>query len=67
VHFVMGGPVKGGMYGAAPRLDRLDSSGNPEFTVDFRSYYATLLEGAWDADSRAALGGRFANLGFVRG
>ncbi|MBL0140811.1 MAG: DUF1501 domain-containing protein [Betaproteobacteria bacterium] len=65
-HFVMGGPVKGGWYGAAPRLDSLDASGNPAFTVDFRSLYSTLLEGAWSVETRSLLGGQFDKLGFVQ-
>ncbi len=66
VHFVAGGAVKGGLYGEPPRLDRLDGQGNLGFTVDFRSYYATLLEGAWGGDSRAVLGGHFSPLDFLR-
>ncbi len=66
VHFVAGGAVKGGLYGEPPRLDRLDGQGNLGFTVDFRRYYATLLEGAWGGDSRAVLGGGFAPLEFLR-
>jgi len=66
VHFVTGGPVKGGLYGAAPRLDRLDGVGNVEFSVDFRSYLATLLRGAWGIDPRPVLAGNFAPMAFVR-
>ncbi|MGE0358173.1 MAG: DUF1501 domain-containing protein [Burkholderiales bacterium] len=66
VHFVTGGAVKGGLYGEAPRLDRLDGQGNLAFAVDFRRYYATLLEGAWGADPRPVLGGRFERLGLLR-
>ena len=59
VHLVMGGKVRGGLYGAAPNLDRLDGNGNLPFAVDFRSYYATVLEKWWAMDSREALRGRF--------
>jgi uncharacterized protein (DUF1501 family) len=65
-HFVLGGAVKGGIFGESPRLDRLDGNGNLAFAVDFRRYYATLLEGAWGLDARPVLGGRFEGLGFVR-
>jgi uncharacterized protein (DUF1501 family) len=58
-HFVMGGAVRGGMYGALPALDRLDGNGNLPFAVDFRSYYATFLERWWGMDSKTVLGGRF--------
>lgn len=61
-HFVMGGKVKGGLYGEPPRLDRLDGNGNLPFAVDFRAYYATFLEGWWGMDAREALRGRFPRL-----
>jgi uncharacterized protein (DUF1501 family) len=58
-HFVMGGRVRGGLYGEGPRLDRLDGGGNLPYAVDFRSYYATFLEGWWGVDAHDALRGRF--------
>ena len=64
-HFVLGGAVKGGMYGAAPALDRLDGNGNPPFAVDFRSYYATFLDRWWGIDSKAVLGGKFQSLTII--
>jgi uncharacterized protein (DUF1501 family) len=64
-HLVMGGAVKGGLYGAAPALARLDGSGNLPFAVDFRSYYATFLERWWGIDSASVLGMRHSLLDFV--
>jgi uncharacterized protein (DUF1501 family) len=64
-HLVMGGRVRGGLYGARPALDRLDGEGNLPHAVDFRAYYATFLERLWQADSRAVLGARFAPLDFI--
>jgi uncharacterized protein (DUF1501 family) len=64
-HFVLGGSVKGGLYGAIPALDRLDGNGNLPFAVDFRGYYATFLDRWWGIDSKAVLGGRFAPLTMV--
>ena len=61
-HFILGGAVKGGLYGAAPALDRLDGEGNLPHAVDFRGYYATFLERWWGIDSGAVLGGRFDTL-----
>ena len=61
-HLVLGGGVKGGLYGAAPALDRLDGEGNVPHAVDFRGYYATFLERWWGIDSRSVLGGRFDTL-----
>jgi uncharacterized protein (DUF1501 family) len=66
VHFALGGRVAGGMYGAAPDLARLSSDGNPSFALDFRGVYATVLDQWWGADSRAALGGRFTAVPFLR-
>ena len=43
-HFLLGGRVKGGLYGPPPALDRLDGNGNLPFAVDFRDLYATVLE-----------------------
>jgi len=65
-HFLAGGRVKGGLYGAAPALDRLDGSGNPAFAVDFRQLYATVLERWWGMDSAALLGGRFGSLDVIK-
>ncbi len=66
VHFVLGGRVAGGMYGAAPELDRLSGDGNPAYALDFRSVYATVLDQWWGIDSRTALGGRFAPVPFLK-
>ena len=65
VHLVFGGAVKGGLYGVAPALDRLDAEGNIAFAVDFRSYYATILERWWGIGARSVLGGSFAPLDWL--
>ena len=64
-HFALGGRVKGGLYGDAPRLDRLEG-GNLTHAVDFRSLYATALERWWGVPSSGPLGGRFSPLDLVR-
>jgi uncharacterized protein (DUF1501 family) len=64
-HFVAGGRVKGGLYGAPPRLDDLDG-GNLHHAVDFRSLYATVLERWWGSSSARALNGRFEPLDLLR-
>jgi len=64
-HLVLGGRVKGGLYGPAPALDRLDGNGNPPFAIDFRDYYATFLERWWGIDAHAVLGGSRTPLRFV--
>ena len=58
-HFIMGGRVKGGLYGAPLALGRLDGNGNLPFAVDFRDLYATALERWWGINSSVALNGRF--------
>jgi uncharacterized protein (DUF1501 family) len=65
-HFVMGGRVKGGIYGAAPTLAALDGNGNLPFAVDFRDLYATALGRWWGVDAARALRGRYAGLDIVR-
>jgi len=57
-HFVAGGAVKGGLYGQAPALDRLEA-GNLRHSVDFRSLYATALERWWGVPSAGPLRGRY--------
>lgn len=65
-HFVLGGRVKGGLYGTPPALDRLDGNGNLPFAVDFRSLYATALERWWGLPSEGVLNGRFRPLELLR-
>jgi uncharacterized protein (DUF1501 family) len=61
-HMVIGPNVRGGFHGQRPSLTDLDSEGCPKFTVDFRSYYATLLDRWLAGDSNQTLGGAFAPL-----
>jgi len=65
-HFLLGGRVKGGLFGPPPALGRLDGNGNLPHAVDFRSLYATVLGEWWGLDVSRALNGRFAPLGLVR-
>jgi uncharacterized protein (DUF1501 family) len=66
VHFALGGRVKGGLYGQAPQLGRLDGNGNLPFAVDFRSLYATVIDKWWGGESARILGGKFAVLDLVK-
>jgi uncharacterized protein (DUF1501 family) len=50
--FLMGDGVKGGLYGAAPSLTKLDTRGNLEYNVDFRSVYQEILEGHLALDAK---------------
>ncbi len=44
VQLVMGGQVKGGIYGENPDLKHLDSQGNLPMTTDFRKVYSTITQ-----------------------
>lgn len=46
VHFLLGGKVKGGLYGKAPQFDQLQND-NLVYGVDFRNLYATVIEKWW--------------------
>lgn len=59
--FLIGGGVKGGLYGTAPNLADTNM-GNLRYTTDFRSVYATVLERWLGRPSTTVLGGSFANL-----
>jgi uncharacterized protein (DUF1501 family) len=56
--FLIGGGVKGGMYGALPDLGNTNM-GNLKFSTDFREVYATVLERWLGRPSTAILGGSF--------
>ena len=62
VQLVVGPKVNGGRHGEPPSLSTLDRSGNLVHTVDFRSLYATLLDGWLGVDSAAVLGDTFERL-----
>jgi uncharacterized protein (DUF1501 family) len=65
--FVMGNPVRGGLYGEQPSLaaTELDAAGNLKFKVDFRDAYATILDKWLGADSKTVLGAQYSNVGFL--
>jgi uncharacterized protein (DUF1501 family) len=60
--FLIGGGVKGGIYGAYPDLANTNI-GNVRFDTDFRSVYATVLERWLGRPSDRILQGRFATIG----
>jgi uncharacterized protein (DUF1501 family) len=63
--FVMGTGAKQGIYGDVPDLTKLDSNGSVQWSTDFRSVYATLLEDWLGADSSNILGGQFLHVPFI--
>ena len=60
--FLIGDGVKGGLYGAAPSLTKLDTRGNLEYNVDFRSVYQEILEGHLAVDAREVFAQTFDRL-----
>jgi uncharacterized protein (DUF1501 family) len=58
IMFLAGGKVKAGIHGGLPDLADLDE-GDLKFKTDFRSVYATVLEGWFRADARKILGSEF--------
>jgi uncharacterized protein (DUF1501 family) len=66
VAFVLGDPVKGGMYGEYPSLKESDLTiGNLKYNNDFRSTYATILEKWIGVDSKPIVNGSFEQFSFV--
>jgi uncharacterized protein (DUF1501 family) len=59
--FLIGGGVKGGLYGTLPDLSSTNM-GNLLYTIDFRSVYATVLERWLGRPSTTVLGGAFQKL-----
>jgi uncharacterized protein (DUF1501 family) len=62
--FLIGGGVKGGIYGSYPDLANT-SMGNVRFDTDFRSVYATVLERWLGAPAQTVLRGTFAQIGVL--
>ena len=66
VAFVIGGDVKGGMYGEYPSLKEEDQlEGDLHFNNDFRSSYSTILERWLDIQADPIVNGRFEQLEFL--
>jgi uncharacterized protein (DUF1501 family) len=59
--FLIGGGLRGGLYGQHPDLAQL-SMGNLGFTTDFRSVYATVIERWLGRPSAPIVGGAFTPL-----
>jgi uncharacterized protein (DUF1501 family) len=62
--FVIGGQVKGGVYGDHPSLTDLDN-GDLKFATDFRAVYATVLERWLGRDPTHIIDGSYEQVAFV--
>lgn len=47
VHFVLGGKIKGGIYGTYPSLDDL-IQGDLKYNIDYRSIYSSISKNLWN-------------------
>ena len=63
--FVIGAPVKGGLYGGQPSLTDLDN-GNLKHTVDFRCVYQAVIRDWLGGDAESVLGQAFPDIPLVR-
>ena len=63
-HLVMGGKVKGGLYGRQPSLRELEN-GDLKFSVDYRSLYATVGRRWWKLNHEFLDGGPYPQLDFI--
>ena len=63
--FVVGGGVKGGIYGEHPSLTDLDRNGDLKFATDFRAVYATVIEKWLGRNPADVLTGTYPTLAFV--
>lgn len=43
-HMILGGKVRGGVYGKHPDFSKLDANGNVQHTTDFRAIYGTIAQ-----------------------
>lgn len=65
--FLAGAGVKGGVYGDPPDLANLDANGNLAFQTDFRSVYATVLEGWLKVPADTVIPARYQPLPLLAG
>ena len=66
VHFAMGGRVKGGLVGEAPRVERVHMVGGPAPTIDTRRLWTTVVERWWGADASGVFARRFPPLDLLK-
>jgi uncharacterized protein (DUF1501 family) len=64
VHFIVGDPIKPGVYGTYPDLTQLDPNGNPYISVDFRNYASDFIQ-ALGADPTSIVGQTYPKLGYI--
>jgi uncharacterized protein (DUF1501 family) len=63
-HLVLGGKVKGGLYGVTPSLTDLEG-GDLKYQVDYRSLYATVINRWWEVPETIFDRRDYPSLGFL--
>jgi len=63
--FLVGGNIRGGVYGDHPSLDDLDQ-GDLKFHIDFRSVYGSVLRNWFGADPTPVVGSGWPNVNFLK-
>ena len=65
-HFVLGGRVKGGLYGEAPPVQDLHPIGGPAPAIDTRRLWTTVAQGWWGVDASGLFDRRHAPLDLLK-
>ncbi len=63
--FIVGGRVRGGVYGDHPSLTDLDAGGDLKHGFDFRQVYATVVERWLGHDTKGIISGDYDTVAFV--
>lgn len=58
-HFILGGKVKGGIYGKQPSLKHLENQ-DLKFNIDYRRLYTTIARNWWGLNNEFLKGGPYA-------
>jgi uncharacterized protein (DUF1501 family) len=65
-HLVMGGRVKGGLYGEAPPVQDLHQIGGPPPSTDTRCLWSTVVQDWWELDAAAVFRRRYPRVELLR-
>lgn len=65
-HFVLGGRVKGGLVGSAPKVERVFQVGGPAPSIDTRRLWTAVAERWWGLEAGGLFNRRYAPLDLLR-